>query len=392
LIISLPSLTDSVEVVDTRPRAQSFREKRCFSGAPGCDSLGDKAVNLDQTACSKQIKLAVIAGPNEPLTAAGRSGGDQEPLSMLFKASPNGVMSADDAGRIVQVNDKIEKMFGYRGEELTNRGVELLVPMRLRQAHLGLRSEFAAAPENRHLGTGRDLLGLRKDGSEFPVEIGLNPTTMRTQGLVIVAIVDITHRKQVAQEKGAEERVRERLQVCQQLGMPAAVLRRDRQVVLVNLLFKQLHSQFSIKDNRLGLENQSENQRFKDMLSSLDSTNCEEIAYSSPIMAAADHRPMVFHLLPMEGPLGTTYGILIVTKLNALEVPSADLVAALFALAPAEARVAALIGAGFSPEGAAKKLGISVGNARTTLKHVFTKIGISRQSELAVLLTKLTLG
>jgi DNA-binding CsgD family transcriptional regulator len=67
-----------------------------------------------------------------------------------------------------------------------------------------------------------------------------------------------------------------------------------------------------------------------------------------------------------------------------------DLVQSLFGLALAEARVATLIGAGLSPQQAAEKLGISVGNVRTTLKKVFTKVGVSRQSELAVLLTKLT--
>jgi DNA-binding CsgD family transcriptional regulator len=66
-------------------------------------------------------------------------------------------------------------------------------------------------------------------------------------------------------------------------------------------------------------------------------------------------------------------------------------VQSLFGLAPAEARVATLIGSGLSPRQTAEKLGISVGNVRTTLQHVFTKVGVSRQSELAVLLTKLTL-
>jgi DNA-binding CsgD family transcriptional regulator len=72
-------------------------------------------------------------------------------------------------------------------------------------------------------------------------------------------------------------------------------------------------------------------------------------------------------------------------------MPSADLVQGLFALAPAEARVAALIGSGLSPRQAAKQLGISEGNVRTALKHVFGKVGVTRQNELAVLLTKLAL-
>ena len=93
----------------------------------------------------------------------------------------------------------------------------------------------------------------------------------------------------------------------------------------------------------------------------------------------------------MEGSFGSTLGILIVTMLDALDVPSSELVERLFALTSAEARVAALIGSGLSPRQAAEKLGISEGTVRTTLKHVFTKVGVSRQSELAVLLTKLTL-
>jgi DNA-binding CsgD family transcriptional regulator len=82
-------------------------------------------------------------------------------------------------------------------------------------------------------------------------------------------------------------------------------------------------------------------------------------------------------------------GILVVTTLDASEVLSADLVQGLFALPPAEARVATLIGSGLSPRQAAKLLGISEGNARNTLKHVFRKLGVTRQNELAALLAKL---
>ena len=94
----------------------------------------------------------------------------------------------------------------------------------------------------------------------------------------------------------------------------------------------------------------------------------------------------------MEGSIGRTLGVLVVTTLDALGVPLTSLVEKLFALAPAEARVAALIGSGLSPRRAAEQIGISEKNLRTTLQHVFAKIGVSRQSELAVLLTKLTLG
>ena len=93
----------------------------------------------------------------------------------------------------------------------------------------------------------------------------------------------------------------------------------------------------------------------------------------------------------MKGSSGSTLGVLVVTKLGATGVPSSDLVQRLFALAPAEARVATLIGSGLSPRQTAKNLGISEETVRTTLKRVFAKVGVSRLSELAVLLTKLTL-
>lgn len=100
---------------------------------------------------------------------------------------------------------------------------------------------------------------------------------------------------------------------------------------------------------------------------------------------------LILHLLRMKGSFGSTLGILIVTKRGQTGMPSSDLVQRLFALTPAETRVATRIGSGLSPRQAAAKLGISEETVRTTLKHVFTKVGVSRQSELAVLLTKINL-
>jgi PAS domain S-box-containing protein len=319
--------------------------------------------------------------------AAKRALDDQ--FRILFEAAPNGVMAVDTAGCIIQLNAQIEKMFGYSREELIGRPAEVLVPARFRQKHAGLRKKFAAAPWMRPMGMGLDLLGARKNGSEFPVEVGLN--SMATNNVVVATIVDITERKRAEQENDRHDNARSRVQVCQQLGMPAAVLREDGRVVLTNPLFKELHSQFVLKGDRIEVADPTENELFKRELASLDRRDHDEIVYSCPIPAADDYPPLIFHLLPMESSFGHTFGLLVVTTLDALDVPLDNLARRLFALTPAEARVAALIGGGLSPRHAAEKLDISEGNLRTALKHVFKKVGISRQSELAILLTKLAL-
>jgi PAS domain S-box-containing protein len=321
--------------------------------------------------------------------AASRALNDQ--FRMLFEAAPNGVMAVDAAGCIILLNAQMEKMFGYSREELIGRPVEVLVPVRFQQRHAGLRKKFSAAPQMRPMGTGRDLVGARKDGSEFAVEIGFNPTAAGMGDIVIATVVDITERKRAAEEENAHEHEQENVQLFQQLGMPAAVLQHDGQVLLVNPLFKELHSQFKFRGDRIEFANPMANQFLKRELACLDRRSCDKFVGPTPVLTVDGYPPLIFHLLPMKGSFGSTLGVLVVTKLGATGVPSSDLVQRLFALAPAEARVATLIGSGLSPRHAAAKLGISEGTVRTTLKHVFTKVGVSRQSELAVLLTKLTL-
>ena len=107
----------------------------------------------------------------------------------------------DHDGKMVMVNAEIENQFGYSRGELIGQPVEMLVPERLRTQHVRHRHDFTPTPESRRMGAGRDLFGRRKDGTEFPVEVGLNPIPAGDRLLVLAVIVDISQRKHMERLK-----------------------------------------------------------------------------------------------------------------------------------------------------------------------------------------------
>ena len=133
----------------------------------------------------------------------------QAHLEGLFRqaveAAPNAMVMTDVDARIEMVNAQAERMFGYARQEMLGHTIEMLVPERFRRHHPALRTVFVSDPRPRPMGAGRDLYALRKDGSEFPVEIGLNPMETKDGTKVLSAIVDISDRKQ------KEDRVRSAL-------------------------------------------------------------------------------------------------------------------------------------------------------------------------------------
>ncbi len=119
----------------------------------------------------------------------------EERLRLVIEAAPSGMIMVDELGRVVLVNSQVERMFGYSREELLGESIDLLVPSSVRAKHPCQRASFFADPKARAMGAGRDLYGQRKDGTQLPVEIGLNPLMTDGQRFVLASIVDITERK-----------------------------------------------------------------------------------------------------------------------------------------------------------------------------------------------------
>jgi PAS domain S-box-containing protein len=119
----------------------------------------------------------------------------------LLDSAPDAMVIAGSDGTIVIVNRQVEQVFGYCRDELIGHPVEMLVPERLRARHLEHRTQFFSSPQVRPMGVGLELLGVRSDGTEFPIEVSLSPfQSDGGTGLVSAAIRDITERKRAEAE------------------------------------------------------------------------------------------------------------------------------------------------------------------------------------------------
>jgi PAS domain S-box-containing protein len=121
----------------------------------------------------------------------------EERFRLVVESAPNAMVMIGPAGMIEMVNVQAERVFGYERSEMLGKPIEMLIPERFKANHPGLRKSFFTRPVSRPMGAGRDLYGLKKDGSEFPIEIGLNPIETEDGMMVLSAIVDISARKRL---------------------------------------------------------------------------------------------------------------------------------------------------------------------------------------------------
>ena len=143
------------------------------------------------------------------------------PYEAYFKVASESLIIVDRSGLIVEANAKTERLFGYSHAELVDQPVEILLPEQLRELHRLHREGYFAAPRTRSMGVGLNLVGRRKDGSEFPVEVSLTYAQATSRGdLVVAAVTDISQRL-------ALEREARRVETISALGTIAAGIAHD---------------------------------------------------------------------------------------------------------------------------------------------------------------------
>ncbi|GAB1722392.1 MAG: putative Histidine kinase [Nitrospira sp.] len=177
------------------------------SGLKKVIGIGREVLGRRSDGTSFPLELAVsemLVDGSKKFTGIVRDISSRVQAEMQFRqvveSAPNGMLMIDPQGTITMVNKQVEAMFGYSREELLGQPVELLIPQRFRLNHPRHRTGYFSAPASRAMGVGRELFGLHKDGTEFPVELGLNPIDTPKGQLALASIVDISPRKKTERD------------------------------------------------------------------------------------------------------------------------------------------------------------------------------------------------
>jgi PAS domain S-box-containing protein len=204
-------------------RERHGRQRAAYAAAPHTRPMG---TGLDLVACRRDgtefavdIALSTVDSPGGRLVIARvrdvtveRAEAEarrksEERFRALLESAPDAVVIADPGGRIVLVNEQVERQFGYERDELIGTPVETLLPERFRHRHVRHRAEYMRNPVTRPMGAGLELAGRRKDGSEFPVDISLSAIDTPEGKLVTAFVRDATDRtERAALERSLAER------------------------------------------------------------------------------------------------------------------------------------------------------------------------------------------
>ena len=250
----------------------------------------------------------------------------------LLESAPDAIVIVDRDGRIALVNGQTEKIFGYKRDEVIGEPVEILLPERFRKLHIGHRTGYTSEPHTRPMGVGLDLVGRRKDGSEFPVEISLSP--METgDGILITSVIrDVTDRKRADDEirklnRELEQRVsrrtaelQEEKQILQKYldvaGVIFVVIGADQSALLINkkgcevlgydekeILGKNMFDVFIPERNR---------EKVKAVFSKLMSGEVEPVEYfQNPVLTkTGGERTIAWHNTVLRDETGKIYATL----------------------------------------------------------------------------------
>jgi PAS domain S-box-containing protein len=160
----------------------------------------------------------------------------EERFRLVVEAAPSAMIMVNTEGRIILVNTQAEAVFRYARDELIGHPIEMLVPERFRSRHVGDRHGYFGDAQARPMGTGRELFGRRKDGSELPIEIGLSPIHTSEGLFVLTSIVDISERKQAELERARQRNEMAHLSRVTMLGELSGSLAHELNLPLTAIL------------------------------------------------------------------------------------------------------------------------------------------------------------
>ena len=175
---------------------------------------------------------------------------DQAHMTSLFENATEGIILTNSKGKIILVNPAADKIFGYTIDEMNGNHIEMLLPKDIREKHIALRDGFHKYPQNREMGSGRDLYARKKDGSVFPVEVSLSHYKKDNETYVIAFVVDISKRMEV--QKDLIKKQKELEQVTSQIRKMNSELEHkvdERTHILTEALQKLEKSQIELKES-----------------------------------------------------------------------------------------------------------------------------------------------